>query len=354
MFQVLLGVAAAILLNQNFVGRALVRSITLIPWVIPGIVAATTWAWMFHTEFGIINYMLTSTGALDESVGWLTRGNTVMPAMIAINVWKLFPFVAIMVLAGLQSIPQELYEAARIDGANYWDEVRHIMLPQIRPVITAVTLLLVIWALNAITIIYAITKGGPANRTLITPIQIFRLAFENVEFNQAAALSVMFFGVVMLIVLAYIKTFRQPAGRATSESLGDGLAPLAAARPQPAGDLPRMRPARRRLPVPVRVDGPVLDQAAAMSSTPSRRSGGRIIRRWRTTTRSSSRAGSRATFSTPSSSRSARPALLSSSPCLRRTASPVSGSRAGPSGRPASSSGSSCPRRRSSCRSSSR
>jgi multiple sugar transport system permease protein len=213
LFQVLLGVAAAILLNQNFAGRALARSITLIPWVIPGIVAATTWAWMFHTEFGIINYMLTSTGALEESVGWLTRANTVMPAMIAINVWKLFPFVAIMVLAGLQSIPQELYEAARMDGASYWDEVRHVMLPQVRPVITAVTLLLVIWALNAITIIYAITKGGPANRTLITPIQIFRLAFENVEFNQAAALSVMFFGVVMLIVLAYIRAFaNQPGG----------------------------------------------------------------------------------------------------------------------------------------------
>jgi multiple sugar transport system permease protein len=213
LFQVLLGVAAAILLYQNFAGRALARSITLIPWVIPGIVAATTWAWMFHTEFGIINYMLTSTGALEESVGWLTRANTVMPAMIAINVWKLFPFVAIMVLAGLQSIPQELYEAARMDGASYWDEVRHVMLPQVRPVITAVTLLLVIWALNAITIIYAITKGGPANRTLITPIQIFRLAFENVEFNQAAALSVMFFGVVMLIVLAYIRVFaNQPGG----------------------------------------------------------------------------------------------------------------------------------------------
>jgi multiple sugar transport system permease protein len=145
-------------------------------------------------------------------VGWLTRSNTVMPAMIAINVWKLFPFVAIMVLAGLQSIPQELYEAARIDGASYWEEVRHVMLPQIRPVITAVTLLLVIWALNAITIIYAITKGGPANRTVITPIQIFRLAFENIEFNQAAALSVMFFGVVMLIVLAYIKVFANQPG----------------------------------------------------------------------------------------------------------------------------------------------
>ena len=211
-FQVILGVAAAILLNQNFVGRAIVRSIALIPWVIPGIVAATTWAWMFHTEFGIINAMLTSAGALDEPVGWLTRGNTVLPAMIAINVWKLFPFVAIMVLAGLQSIPNELYEAARVDGASYWDEVRHIMLPQIRPVITAVTLLLVIWALNSITIIYAITKGGPANRTLITPIQIFRLAFENVEFNQAAALSVMFFGIVMVVVFIYIRALANQPG----------------------------------------------------------------------------------------------------------------------------------------------
>ena len=205
-FQVIFGVAAAILLNQNFRGRAVVRSIALIPWVVPGIVAATTWAWMFHTEFGIINYMLTGAGVLEEPIGWLITGNTVLPAMIAINVWKLFPFVAIMVLAGLQSIPQELFEDAKVDGASYWEEVRHIMLPQIRPVVTAVTLLLVIWALNAITIIYAITSGGPANKTLITPIQIFRLAFESSAFNQSAALAVMFFGIVMLIVFIYIKS----------------------------------------------------------------------------------------------------------------------------------------------------
>jgi multiple sugar transport system permease protein len=213
-FQVTLGVAAAVLLNQNFHGRAILRSITLIPWVIPGIVAATTWAWMFHTEFGIINYMLTGTGVLSKPTGWLTNRDTVLPVLIAINVWKLFPFVAIMVLAGLQSIPNELYEAARIDGANFWGEVWHIMLPGIRPLITAVTLLLVIWALNSITIIYAITKGGPANKTLITPIQIFRLAFENVAFNQAAALSVMFFAVTIIIVLIYMRVTRNQLGEA--------------------------------------------------------------------------------------------------------------------------------------------
>jgi len=210
--QVVLGTATAILLNQEFGGRGFVRTITVIPWVVPGIVAATTFAWMFHTEFGIINYMLTGPGILDEPVGWFTDADTVMPVMIAINVWKLFPFVAIMVLAGLQSIPSVLYEAARIDGANFWEEVRHVMLPQVRPVIVAVTLLLVIWGLNSITIIYAITRGGPANKTLITPIQIFRLAFESVQFNQAAALSVMFFVVVIVIVFFYIKTLASGTG----------------------------------------------------------------------------------------------------------------------------------------------
>ena len=214
LFQVVLGTAAAVLLNQSFRGRALVRSVTLIPWVVPGIVAATTFAWMFHTEFGIINYMLTGPGLIEKPVGWLTNGDTVLPVLIAINVWKLFPFVAIMVLAGLQAIPDELYEAARIDGASYWEEVRFVMLPQVRPVITAVTLLLIIWALNSITIIYAITRGGPANRTLITPIQIFRYAFESFQFSQAAALSVMFFAVTIVVVFLYVRVLPQGSGEA--------------------------------------------------------------------------------------------------------------------------------------------
>lgn len=208
-FQVILGTAAAILLNQDFPGRGAVRAIAVIPWVVPGIVAATTWAWMFHTEFGIINYMLMGPGLIDQPVGWLTGRNTVLPAMIAINIWKLFPFVAIMVLAGLQSIPKDLYEAARVDGATFWEETRYITLPQVRPVLIAVTLLLVIWALNHVTTIYAITKGGPANLTLITPIQIFRLGFESFQFNQAAALSVIFFAVAMVIVALYVRFLSQ-------------------------------------------------------------------------------------------------------------------------------------------------
>jgi len=207
LFQIVLGTLTGILLNQKFPGRGLVRSMTLIPWVIPGIVAATTWAWMFHTEFGIINHMVVSSGLTDKPLGWLTDRNTVMPALIAINVWKLFPFVAIMVLAGLQTVPEELYESARVDGATFWQEAWHVMIPQIRPVLVALTLLLLIWGLNAITIIYTITKGGPANRTLIIPIQIFRIAFEAFQLNQAAALSVMFFAFTIAFVIVYIRVF---------------------------------------------------------------------------------------------------------------------------------------------------
>jgi multiple sugar transport system permease protein len=213
--QILLGTIAGILLNQPFRGRGVARSIVLIPWVVPGIVAATTWAWMFHTEFGIVNHLLASTGLVDGRVGWLTDRDTVMPALVAINVWKLFPFVAVMVLAALQTVPSELYESARVDGASFWDEVRHVMLPHLRPVLAAVALLLTIWGLNAITIVYTVTRGGPANATLIVPLLIYRQAFESLQFHEAAALSVAFFGCTLVLVAAYIRlTTGREGGRA--------------------------------------------------------------------------------------------------------------------------------------------
>lgn len=202
--QLILGTAAGIVLNERFRGQGLVRALTLIPWVIPGIVGALTWAWMFHTDYGVINYVLTSTGMVDEPVRWLTNPSIVLPALTAVNVWKMFPFVSIMVLAGLQSIPVSLYEAAKVDGATFQDEVRYITLPQLRPILASITLLLIIAGVNSITIIYAMTKGGPADRSLITSIQIFVEAFQYFNFNQASALSVMFFIVSTVFIVAHI------------------------------------------------------------------------------------------------------------------------------------------------------
>ena len=202
--QLLLGTVAGILLNRPFVGRGPLRTLLLIPWIIPGIVAATTWAWMFHFEFGIINYGLTQAGILERPVGWLTDPDLVLPSLIAVNVWKMFPFVALMVLAGLQGIPESLYEAARVDGARFVDEVRYIMLPHLRVVLASVSLLLLIWGLNGITIIYAMTGGGPANQSLILPIQIFKEGFEAFEFNRAAALSAVLFVVLLILILLHL------------------------------------------------------------------------------------------------------------------------------------------------------
>lgn len=203
--QITLGTAVGVMLNQQFAGRSAARSLILIPWIVPGIVAATTWAWMFHSEFGIVNYILQSMGVVEGPVGWLTSSQLVLPSLIAVNVWKMFPFVAVMVLAGLQAVPDTLYEAARMDGASFMDEVRHVMIPQLRPILAAVTLLLLIWGLNGITLIYAMTKGGPANRSLITPIQIYKQGFEFFRFGEAAALSVLFFGVVLVLIAIYIR-----------------------------------------------------------------------------------------------------------------------------------------------------
>ena len=211
--QLLVGTVAGIALNQSFRGRGLARTLTLIPWVVPGIVAATTWAWMLHTEFGIVNEMLVGAHVVSRPIGWLVNPRTAMPALIAVNVWKQFPFVAVMVLAGLQAVPQELYEAARVDGATFWGEVRHVMLPGIRHVLVSVGLLLTIWGLNAITLVYTMTRGGPANRTLVVPIQIFRHAFDGFQLNEAAALSALYFLCAMVVVVSYVRVFRAPETR---------------------------------------------------------------------------------------------------------------------------------------------
>ena len=206
--QLFLGTVAGILLNQRFIGRGPLRTILLIPWVVPGIVAATTWAWMFHIEFGIVNYALQRTHVITAPVGWLISPDLVLPSVIAVNVWKMFPFVAVMVLAGLQAIPETLYEAARVDGAHFLHEVRFIMLPQLRPVLVSIGLLLLIWGMNGITIIYAMTHGGPANQSLILPLQIFKEAFESFQFNTAGALSLMLFLALFAAILFYTVVFQ--------------------------------------------------------------------------------------------------------------------------------------------------
>jgi len=205
--QIVLGTAVGIALNEKFRGRGIVRSIVLIPWVIPGAVAATTWAWMYHGDFGIISRILTLIGATAAGEGLLIKPSTLLPALIAVNVWKMFPFVAIMVLAGLQGIDSNLYEAARVDGANYMRELVHVTFPGLRHVLITVLLLLTIWGTNGITLIYTMTQGGPADLSLTLPLLIYRTGFLFFRFNRAAAQSVFMFVLLSILIAIYLRVF---------------------------------------------------------------------------------------------------------------------------------------------------
>lgn len=205
--QVSLGTAVGIALNQKFRGRGLVRSVILIPWVIPGAVAATTWAWMYHGDFGILSRIISSLGLTEMGQGLLILPGAVVPALIAVNVWKMFPFVAIMVLAGLQSIDTNLYEAARVDGANPFQEFINITIPGLRHVLITVLLLLTIWGFNGITLIYTMTQGGPADLSLTLPLFIYRTGFLFFRFNEAATQSIFMFLILSILIGIYLKVF---------------------------------------------------------------------------------------------------------------------------------------------------
>ncbi len=205
--QILLGTAVGIALEQEFAGRAVARSIMLIPWVIPGAVAATTWAWMYHGDFGIVSRLLIELGVDEARKGLLTLPSTVLGALILVNVWKMFPFVAVMVLAGLQGIDRNLYEAARVDGATFWQEVRLITLPNLRHVLLSVLLLLTIWGVNSITLIYTMTGGGPADLSLILPLHVYRMGFQFFNFNVAAVESLFLFVILAILIAVYLRLF---------------------------------------------------------------------------------------------------------------------------------------------------
>jgi multiple sugar transport system permease protein len=207
LLQILVGTSVGIALDQPMRLRGLVRSIILVPWVVPGIVAATTWAWMYHGDFGIISRALIDLGISNARQGLLTHPHTVLPALIAVNVWKMFAFVAVMVLAGLQGIDITLYEAARVDGSSFWDELRYITLPGIRHVLVSILLLLTIWGFNSITIIYAMTQGGPAELSLILPLHVYRMGFSFFNFNAAAAESIFLFLILTILIAVYLKLF---------------------------------------------------------------------------------------------------------------------------------------------------
>lgn len=201
--QIVLGLYFALILHQRFRGRWLARALMIVPWVLPGIVVAVAWRFMYSQDFGLINLLLRWLGLGQLAHAWLGDRQTAMISVIVVGIWKGFGFYTLMFLAGMQTIPVDLYEAAKIDGANGRQQLFGITLPLLRPVIITSTVLGLIWTSNYFEAIFVMTGGGPARSTETLPMFIYNTGFSFYRIEEAMAGS----NILMLIVLAMLAIY---------------------------------------------------------------------------------------------------------------------------------------------------
>jgi len=201
----LVGLCTALLLNQPFRGRFLARILVVLPWPIPGVVAATTFMWMFNSSFGVINYLLLQLGVVTRPVSWFTESTPALLAVVAATVWKGYPFFTITLLAGMQSIPRELYEAARVDGASAPKQFWYITVPALRSVMGIAMVISTLWLFRVFDIIYVMTGGGPSRSTETLAIQIYREAFQYFEMGYASAVGMVTLALSIIATFIYLR-----------------------------------------------------------------------------------------------------------------------------------------------------
>ena len=207
-----LGVALAILLNQEIRGRAIYRALLILPWAMPQYITALTWRGMFNFEYGAINLMLRSLHL--PPVSWLSSTTGAFVAPIIANIWLGFPFMMVIALGGLQAIPKELYEAAAIDGAGWWFRLRRITLPLLKPVLVPATVLGTIWTFNNLNVIWLVTNGGePADKTHILVTYVYKAAFHYYRYGYAAAFSMVIFAILLGFVIYFLRANREEEDR---------------------------------------------------------------------------------------------------------------------------------------------
>jgi multiple sugar transport system permease protein len=203
--QYVLGMMLALLLNEDVRGRFVFRALILVPWVIPLAVAAVAWKWIYAEYYGILNHILRSLGIISGNVAWLANHETAMWSVITVGIWKGIPFVAIVLLAALQSIPREEYEAAMIDGAGGLQSFVHITLPHLRGISFIVIVLTTIWNFNQFDLTHILTRGGPGDATQLLSTYTYQLYFSAFQFSFAAAVAVVMLVVLMSLTVIYIK-----------------------------------------------------------------------------------------------------------------------------------------------------
>jgi multiple sugar transport system permease protein len=211
--EMVLGLGLALLLNRSFRLRGIARAIILAPYLVPTIVAVLVWRYMFHDIVGVTNHMLMAAGLISKPLLWLNSSTWAMVSVIIVGVWKFFPFVVIALLGILQAIPQEQYEAARIDGANSFQQFWRITLPYVMPVFILTALLRTIWTFHKFEIIYLMTGGGPLDSTTTLPILVYFKGFADFELGRAAAVAVLTFSILAVLLILFLLLMKRAEAR---------------------------------------------------------------------------------------------------------------------------------------------
>jgi multiple sugar transport system permease protein len=202
----IIGLGTALLLNRKFAGQRVFRTLILVPWAVPGVTATVAFVWLASPSFGVLNYLLRTVGLIHSDINWFGNPSTALLAVIAPTVWKSYPFFTIVLLAALQSIPTELYEAAAVDGAGKWHQFRWVTWPSVRRYAVIALAFNAMYVFREFDFIFASTQGGPAGATDTIAIRIYNTAFQAFHLASASALGLLTFVLVAVLVLFLLRS----------------------------------------------------------------------------------------------------------------------------------------------------
>ena len=207
--KLLLGLLWAVLLNQNFHGKSFFRTALLIPWALPGMVAAMTWRWMYDSTYGIINSLLLSLGIIDLPINWLSNPKIVLFSAMIVNIWRGVPFFMFSILGELQTLDTQVYEAATVDGAGIFKQFRYITIPGISNVLKVTTLLSTIWTFNDFENVWLVTGGGPLYASSVIATYTYDMAFIQNKLGQALSISVSVIPILLVLMIFFSRMKKQ-------------------------------------------------------------------------------------------------------------------------------------------------